>query len=179
MAKLGRNEPCGCGSGRKAKRCCGVERGPSDESLARAYVRQAARDAVADLRRVSEDEFDVLCDELPDLPVRELSLHVELPKLVGPPLERLLAAIEHDDPDDGAEPFLDLLDRLDTPGERARLARGVVALRDSGRLDPALAAVALLDLASESAELVVAGLLEALAVRAGVARTPGGLVLAA
>jgi hypothetical protein len=41
------------------------------------------------------------------------------------------------------------------------------------------AAAALVDLASGSHELIVATLLEPAAVRAGITRTPGGLLLAA
>lgn len=178
MAKLGRNDPCGCGSGRKAKRCCGIERGPSSESLARAYLNHAAQAAVLDVDAVSDD-VEALGDELRDLPVRELSLQLELPRLIGPALEQLLDAMERDDPDAGEAPFAELLDRLDTPPRRAELARAVVALRDAGGLTPDLAAVALIDLASGSRVLFAASLLEAAAVRAGVARTPGGLVLAA
>jgi SEC-C motif len=179
MAKLGRNDPCGCGSGRKAKRCCAIERGPSRESVAHAYLSGAARTAVPDLDTVSDEYFEVLCAELRNLPVRELSLQVELPKLVGPALERLLDAMECDDLDAGEAPFAELLDKLDTPPRRAELARAVVALRQAGTLAPDLAAAALVDLASGSRLLFAAGLLEAAAVRAGIARTPGGLVLAA
>jgi len=179
VAKLGRNDPCPCGSGRKAKRCCGIERGPSEESLARAFVSQAARAAVLDLGPIPDDDFDVLCDELQTLPARELSLQLELPKLFPPALDRLLDAMERDDVDAGELSFRELVDELDTPSERARLARAVIALREAGRLDRELAAVALIDLASGSRELFAASLLEAAAVRAGIARTPGGLLLAA
>jgi hypothetical protein len=179
MAKLGRNDPCACGSGRKAKRCCGVERGPSEESLARAYLSHTARAAVLDLGRIPGDDFDVLCDELRDLPARELSLQLELPKLFPPALDRLVDAMEQDDLDASEAPFRELLRALDTPQERARLARAVVALRETGRLERELAAAALIDLASGSRELFAASLLEAAAVRAGIARTPGGLLLAA
>jgi len=179
MAMVGRNDLCRCGSGRKTKRCCGIERGPSEESLARAYLGQAGRSAVLDLGAIPDGEFATLCDELRDLPGRELSLQLELPKLASPTLDRLMDAIERDDPDAGEAPFRALLDKLDTPLERARLARAVVTLRDAGGLDRTLAAAALVDLASGSRELVAASLLEAAAVRVGVARTPGGLVLAA
>src|SRR5947209_8642841 len=43
MADGRRNAPCSCGSGRKAKRCCGIRRGPSESDLARAGL--ACRDA--------------------------------------------------------------------------------------------------------------------------------------
>jgi len=179
MAKHGRNDPCRCGSGRKAKRCCGIERGPSDQSLAQAYLRNAARAAVLDVGAIGRDELQALGDELRDLPAREMSLQVALPKLVSPALARLMEAMERDDPDAGEAPFYELLDTLDTGAQRALLARGVVALRDAGGLEPRLAATALIDLASGSRVLFGASLLEAAAVRAGLARTPGGLVLAA
>ncbi|MGH3665790.1 MAG: SEC-C metal-binding domain-containing protein, partial [Egibacteraceae bacterium] len=44
MAKTGRNQPCSCGSGRKAKRCCGVTAGPSPDQLARTWLQRQARD---------------------------------------------------------------------------------------------------------------------------------------
>ena len=43
MAKLGRNEPCPCGSGRKVKLCCGTHRGPSPEDLAWQTLHDQAR----------------------------------------------------------------------------------------------------------------------------------------
>jgi len=39
MPGPGRNDPCPCGSGRKVKRCCQQQRGPSEEQLARAASR--------------------------------------------------------------------------------------------------------------------------------------------
>ena len=38
MPGPGRNQPCPCGSGHKTKRCCGQQRGPAAEQLARAHV---------------------------------------------------------------------------------------------------------------------------------------------
>ena len=73
----------------------------------------------------------------------------------------------------------EVLDELDTPLERARLARAVIAMRDAGRCGRRLAAVALIDLASGSRQLLCASVIELVAVRAGVARTPAGVLLAA
>jgi SEC-C motif len=179
VAKVGRNQRCPCGSGLKAKRCCGVDGGPSEESLARALLAHAWREAAWELRHVSDREFEELLGELPELPELDLSLHAELPKLLSPALHRFCEAFAADDPDAAEEPFGELLGAIDSPLERARLARAVIALRASGRLDAKLAATALIDLASESREMVGASLLQAVAVRAGAARTPAGILLAA
>jgi SEC-C motif len=179
VAKVGRNEPCSCGSGRKAKRCCGIERGPSEEELARAFLAHAAREAAWELRHVGEGEFTRLLDGLPELPELDLSLHAELPKLVSPTLDRFVDAFADDDPDAADKPFAELLGAIDTPVERARLARAVIALRAVDRLDQQLAAAALIDLACDSRALLGASLVQAVAVRAGVARTPAGVLLAA
>jgi hypothetical protein len=92
VATVGRNDPCLCGSGLKTKRCCGVGRGPSEESLARATLSHAATGAAHELRRLSDSEFDDLLDGLPELPALDLSLQVELPKLLSPRLDRFCEA---------------------------------------------------------------------------------------
>jgi hypothetical protein len=179
MAKIGRNELCACGSGLKVKRCCGVARGPSQERLAEAFLRSTARGAAGPAGALSEREFAVLLGELVDLPCVDLSLQVELPKLFSPALGRLCEAIAEDDELAGEAVIDEALDELDTPLERARLARAVIAARDAGRCGRLLAAVALIDLASGSRQLLCASLIQAVAVRAGVARTPAGVLLAA
>jgi hypothetical protein len=78
MAKIGRNALCACGSGVKVKRCCGVARGPSEESLAQAFLRCAAREVARSAGDLSEREFTRLLAELVDLPRVDLSLQVEL-----------------------------------------------------------------------------------------------------
>src|SRR4051812_6091738 len=161
MARIGRNELCSCGSGRKVKRCCGVLRGPSEESLARAFVRAAARDAARLVRGVSDGQFARLVDELVDVPCVDLSLQVALPKVLSPQLGRLCAAIAEDDELAGEAVLDGVLDELDTPLERARLARAVIAARDAGRMERRLAATALVDLASGSRPLVLASVVQA------------------
>jgi SEC-C motif len=177
VARVGRNEPCPCGSGRKAKRCCGVQGGPSEESLARAFLAHASREAAGELRRLRDAELLDLFAELWELPAVDLSLQVELPELLSPVLDRLCDAVIDDDPNP------ELLDAavgaIDTPTERARLARAVIAQAQSKAIDERLADAALIDLASDSRQLLRAGLLEAVAVRVGAARTPAGILLAA
>jgi hypothetical protein len=54
----------------------------------------------------------------------------------------------------------------------------VIDLRDSGRLEDRLGAVAILNLAGRSRALLGASILEAAAVAAGAARMPAGLLVA-
>jgi SEC-C motif len=167
MPRPGRNEPCPCGSGRKVKRCCGQSRGPGEDDLARAFVAHHARDAARELRHLPDDELHDLLDDLVDLPELDLALTITLPELQTPELERLYEVIPT------------ILDRLDTAKERARLAHTVIALGDARRLDPLLAAAAIIDLDSRSQALMWACLIHAAFIDAGIARTPGGLRIAA
>ena len=163
----------------KVKRCCGVGRGPSVESLAVAFLGHAAREVAGSAGALSEREFARLLAGVVDLPCLDLSLQVELPKLLSPALGRLCEALADDDEVAGDAVIDEVLDELDTPLERARLARAVIAARDAGRCERLLAAVALIDLASGSRQLFGASVIQAVAVRVGVARTPGGVLLAA
>jgi hypothetical protein len=179
MPKPGRNDPCPCGSGRKTKRCCGQQRGPSEDQLASAHVAQLARQAAPDLARLSNRALDHLWEQLADVPAVDYSLLVELPKLIGPDLQRLRESIEQDDPDWGWDALTAVHKQIDTPQQRARLADAIVQLRDQRRLNRRQAAYALLDLSTRSTRFVAASLLEAVAVSVGVSRTPGGLHIAA
>jgi hypothetical protein len=175
----GRNQPCRCGSARKTKHCCGEQRGPSEEQLARAHLAALFQQTVDELHGLSDPALDVLCEGLMDLPALDLSLLVTLPKLIGPDLQRLREAIERDDADWGWDALTNVHQQIDTPQQRARLADAIIRLRDQGRIAPRQAAYALLDLHTPSTRLIAASLLEAVAVSIGVNRTPGGLQIAA
>ena len=73
MPGPGRNQPCPCGSGRKTKRCCGEQRGPSEDQLARAHLATLAHDAVHDLAHLSDEALEILWEGLFDLPTIDLS----------------------------------------------------------------------------------------------------------
>jgi hypothetical protein len=139
----------------------------------------AARDVAGLAGGLSEHEFARLLADLVDLPCLDLSLQIELPKVLSSAVGRLCEAIAGDDEIAGDAVIDEVLDELDTPVARERLARAVIVLRERGRVPRRLAAVALIDLASGSRQLVCASVIESVAVRAGVARTPGGLLLAA
>lgn len=127
-------------------------RGPSEESQAQAFLAHSSEGAAAQLRGRSDGELLDLFEELWELPCADLSLQVELPKLLSPVLSRLCEAVEDDDPDP------DLLDAatrsIDGPIERARLARAAISQAEVGRIDGELAAAALLDLGSGSRHLM-------------------------
>jgi hypothetical protein len=175
----GRNHPCRCGSGRKTKHCCGQQRGPSEDQLARAHVAQLARQAIPDLDGLSDDALEHLSERLIDLPALDLSLLVTLPRVIGPDLQRLRESIEHDDPDCDWDALTAVHQQIDTPRQRARLADAIVGLRDRRQIGRRQAAYALLDLHTSSTRLIAASLLEAVAVSIGANRTPGGLHIAA
>jgi hypothetical protein len=179
MSHVGRNQPCPCGSGRKTKRCCEQQRGPSERDLAKACLAHHAAHAARRLAHLSDRRLLELFHQLPDLPERDLSLLVALPELVSPELVRLYRAIADDDIDHADELLPAVLERIDTPQARARLADAVAELQAAGRLDPLLAAAAHVDLDSRSGLLIRASLIQAAALAAGATRTPGGLLLAA
>ncbi len=126
---------------------------------------------------LSADELEALLDDLWELPCVDLSLQVQLPKLLGPELNRLAEAVAQEDPD--SRVLEAATEKIDTAPERERLARAVIAKADVAAIDRRLAAAALLDLASGSRILMRAALLEAIAVKVGAARTPAGVLLAA
>ncbi|MFN2502974.1 MAG: YecA family protein [Acidimicrobiales bacterium] len=177
MAQCGRNGLCECGSGAKAKRCCGLRRGPAPTELAKAFLAEQRRIAAVRLLGVKRDDFDELFDEVTDLPTRDVSMQLRLPRVLSPELEALRAAIEDDD-EEGVDALVGpALAQLDDPLHRAALARSVLALAEAGRVGQRVAAVAVIDLTTESSALLRCSVLEALAVSVGAARTPAGLVV--
>jgi len=175
----GRNQPCPCGSGRKVKRCCGEQRGPTEEQLARAHLAALAHDAAEDLIGLPEHTLNRLWESLLDLPAIDLSLHVALPELISPDLQRLRESIANDDPDWGWDALTAVAAQIDTPPQRAKLADALLALRDQQRIKPLQAAYAIYDLACPSTRFIGASLIETVAVSVGASRTPSGLQIAA
>ncbi len=179
MSATGRNQQCACGSGRKTKQCCGVRRGPSESDLARAFLAGQLRPAARVLRSCSDEDLDDLEAEVIELPDIDTSLQLPLPRLLTPDVEELLVAVESGDVDETNDALPAVLARLDTPVARAELARAVLELRDRGRIDPKVAALALIDLAApKSQTLVSSALVYAAGVAIGEVATPSGLLVA-
>ncbi len=178
MARVGRNQQCPCGSGRKVKRCCEVRRGPSKEELARAFVAIQSRQALQVVAACGEVEITELFDEMLDLPERDLSLLVPLPRILTPELDRLARVVKAEDDDEIEGAIEAALPQVDTALVRARLCRAVMALRDAGRIDERVAAVAVMQLAGRSIGLLRSSLIQAMAVIVGAVETPGGILIA-
>ncbi|HWE08339.1 MAG TPA: SEC-C metal-binding domain-containing protein [Solirubrobacteraceae bacterium] len=178
MSASGRNQPCPCGSGRKVKRCCGQQRGPSDDQLARARLATLAAACVEELGVLSKPTIAHLWKGLFDLPGVDLSLHVELPALIGPDLHRLREVIA-DDAEIGWDEVTTVTNQVDTPGQRLRLAEALVRLRDERRISRQQAAFAIFELGGETQTLLMASVFHTVSVAVGVSDTPGWLHLAA
>jgi hypothetical protein len=179
MPKPGRNDPCPCGSGRKTKRCCGEQRGPSHDQLQRAYLASQARWAAREIGDLSTAILAELWHGLAELPGVDLSLVVALPTLITPELQQLQRAAIDDDHDSAAEVIPTVMNTIDTPHLRGQLAHAVIHLRDAGKLTTRQAAAAIIDLESNSQALLRASLIHAIFINTGRMRTPAGLRLAA
>lgn len=177
-AGSGRNGPCPCGSSKKAKRCCDIRRGPSPAELAKAFLAEERRKAASVLWGMDRDEFDELFEEMIDLPTLDVSLQADLPRLLSPELEWLRVAIDKDDDETFEAALAPALKQLDTPLRRAALARAVLSLRDTRRINARVAAIAVIDLETSPSALFQSSVVQALAVSVGAARTPSGLLVA-
>jgi hypothetical protein len=114
-----------------------------------------------------------------ELPTIDTSLQLPLPRPLTPDVDRLLLAIEEEDLDDIDDALPVVLARLDTPVARAKLARSVIAVRDRNRIDPKVAAVALIELSAPKLQrLVSSAVVQAAGVVLGEVATPGGLLVA-
>ena len=148
--------------------------------MAKAFLVEQRRASSPALRRAINDVDDLvdLYEAVTELPRRDLSCQLRLPRLLSPELERLRSAIADDDADAIRAALPEALAQVDNPVVRADLARAVLAMREAGRVTEEVAAAALLDLDSDADALVREALVAALAVDCGAARTPSGLVLA-
>ena len=175
MAKVRRNVPCPCGSGNKAKRCCYGTREPLHDGRLPKEIGDAA---IADLQGSDEIELRVYFDQLFDLPDLDASLQVRLPAIITPDIEKAIDALRDDDGDDFDAALDRVLDAVDSPERRLGLAEAVISLRDRGRLQPKLAAIAVFELDRPESVLFRSSVATSLAVLAGEQRTPAGLLLA-
>jgi len=175
MAKIRRNEPCPCGSGSKAKRCCHA---PARELDVRIMPLEVYRNAIDELAGTTREEFDGLFGEVVDLPELDLTLQVPLPGIGTPEIDRAVNALHADDTDGFDEALGPVVASVDTVVNRLLLGRAVVILRDAGRISKKVAAVAIIELDRADSAFFISSVAESIAVLAGDQRTPSGLVVA-
>jgi hypothetical protein len=177
MAKVGRNDPCRCGSGLKAKRCC-----LADPELAtstpKARLARLQPAVAQDLAGIDKEWCRELYEEVLFLPELDVSLHLRLPGILTPEIEEAMFAFSDKDADYFDEALEALVVTLDTAERRLELAEAVLALRDQGRVSTEVAALAMFDLNNPGSALLRASLVQAIAVRSGAEATPSGLILA-
>ncbi len=185
MAKVGRNGPCPCGSGKKSKRCCSSHERISADAAARRALLDLRDGCHDDLIGVGSAAFDELYHAVCHLPELDISLQVRLPVL-SDLVERARRELDADgdgdesDSDSFFATVEELADQLDCPERRLELGMAVLALRDAGRVPSKVAAVALCDLTADApSALLRSSVIESIAVGSGHAPTPTGLVIAA
>ena len=175
MAKIRRNEPCPCGSGSKAKRCCEAPHAYVD---VRVLPLDLCQNVVNDLPGSTQAEMRALFDQLVYLPAVDASLQVRLPGIITADMDRAINALR----DDHGTAFDEALGRVvpavDTLERRIELAQAVIALRDQGRIPAKLAAVAVLELDREESVFFLSSAAESLSALAGSETTPTGLLTA-
>jgi len=175
MAKIKRNEPCPCGSGSKAKRCCYGTQEPVHDGRLPKEVGDAA---IVDLKGTDEIELRAYFDRLVDLPEFDASLQVRLPGIITPDMARAISALRDGD-DERFDNALDkVLYAMDSPERRLALAEAVLRLRDQGQIKAKFAAMAVLELDRPESMVFRSSVAESLAVLAGEQCTPAGLLLA-
>jgi hypothetical protein len=180
MTKVGRNEPCPCGSAKKSKRCCfSPEQLAANARLKRAFE-GLCRDVAVDLSDVGRAEFDDLLRRATCLPELNLSLHVRLPTPFTWSIERAQAALDDDDDEAFDDELWEIAETLDTDEQRIELARAVIALRDAGNVPPKLAAAAVFELSDGAgSDFLLSSIAQSIAAWTGDARTPAGLIVEA
>ncbi len=175
MTKIRRNEPCPCGSGSKAKRCCEAPHAYVD---VRVLPLDLCQSVVNDLPGSTQAEMRALFDQLVYLPAVDASLQVHMPGIITADMDRAIHALR----DDHGSAFDEALGRIvptvDTLERRIELAQAVIALRNQGRIPAKLAAVAVLELDREESVFFLSAVAESLAALAHIEPTPAGLLTA-
>ena len=167
MRTVGRGRTCACGSGKKAKRCCGYTERPGADDLARAYLSAESRRATARLRGFSRADFNALYEVLVDLPAADFSMLVSLPPVLPSALADLRAAMAAGDLHAAEAAVAPAVATVDTDSARADLAGAALALAEASVLDADVASLAVIDLAARQSLLLEWILVQAVALSLG------------
>ena len=178
--KVGRNDPCPCGSGFKVKRCCKAPEGASQADSPRAHLARLRFEVIETLRDVVDrEEYEDLFFEVIRLPELDISLHLVLPVCETPEIGRARLAFDEGDYAQLDVILEDAVALVDTPEHRLELAGAVLDQRDAGHVEPKVAALAIMDLNQARSSLMMASLAQAIAVANGNNATPTGLLVTA
>jgi hypothetical protein len=166
--KLGRNDPCPCGSGSKAKYCCSAPVDVADRDGSRFLAELSSR-GQEELGKLCPDcQTEVWLDVL-DLPDAEEACRLVVLAPRPASVLRLGAALRRGDTGAVADELPVALREIDRPSARASVADGVLEAEAAGRVRPAVAEAALADLAEgRPSLLLMAALLSGLAAEAGI-----------
>ncbi len=175
MAKVQRNQPCPCGSGNKAKRCCYR---PEQIIEVRVMPLDLTEDAFSVLRAQSVIELRALFDQLFDLPKLDLTLQVPLPRIITPQIDQAISALQDREDETFDRVLAEVMPTVDSVERRIDLAQAVIALRDQRRVSVPLAAMAIFELDREESILFTSAVAESIGVLAGDQRTQSGLLIA-
>jgi hypothetical protein len=175
--KVGRNDPCPCGSRLKAKRCCPAK--PTATGTPRAMLARMQHEVAPALAALGREHFRSLFNEMIYLPELDGTVQLRLPRVLTPEIDEAMHELSIHDDEGFDEALCRALPALDTPERRLDLAEAVLALRDRGLITPPLAAVAIIDLNQPDSALMLSALAEAIGVAAGEQETPSGLLIAA
>jgi hypothetical protein len=126
-----------------------------------------------------EHGHEELFAEMLDLPAHHYRLQLSLPRLLPPELEHLRDAIQTDDTERFDELTGPALACVDTSSARAHLVRELLALIDAEHVHRCAAETAIFDLSRGESSFLECAFTQALAVNAGAAPTPSGLLVAA
>lgn len=177
MPQLGRMQRCRCGSGKRMKRCCGNSARLGRAELAKGELVALTRSLAPTLARYSDADLHQFLDRVPGLVALDVSMAWCLPRVLPSEIQQLRVAINDGDLEAVKEALPGAVAALDNQVGRARLAHAVLGLRDVGRIEAAVAAAAVVDLASGSPQLVTASIVEAVLVDIGASADQGGLFL--
>lgn len=163
-----KNGPCPCGSGRRAKRCCGVNWPDAAGAQQMALLKRAARQRSGAITHRCEDCQTELSLQMLLIPEHHPRCRLVLPHPLPDVLVSLQDAMCTADGDAIADALVPAVKLMDTAAVRFSLGQAVIALEEQGGCSAELCAMALDDLtASHNSALIMTALCTTLSEDAG------------
>ena len=173
--RVGRNDPCPCGSGSKAKHCCGLDQ---RHKLQGGRLAEVAASRGPALEELCDDCLTELWLEVLDLPDHHDDCRLRLGPTRSASVTALAGGLADGDADAMVDELPGALREVDCPAARAELGQAVLDLEAAGRVPTLVASVALGDLGGSGPSLLLmAALLSALAMEVDRCPIPVGSLL--